>query len=281
MVELFSIGGFNIHLFGITIAIGMIIGILVMLREGKRKGLNQEKLMDLGLYTIIAGVVGARINYILAFNPAYYLQHPREIFMIQKGGLSIQGALIVGALFAFWYMKKHQIPMWKTADVFAPGIILGQAIGRVGCDVFGIPMSRAWFWGVELGGNLLHPAQIYEAILNYVLFLVLWNKRKNIQYDGQIFMMYLIGFSMNRFIIEFFRTNPMVVGSISIAHIYSIAIIGITLLVMNWLKKKQQKTQPTVSKPTPHDGKVDWTTNLIIGAAMVVSVMFYYWIHAL
>jgi len=281
MVQLFSIGGLNIHLFGITIAVGMIVGMLVMLREGKRKGLNHDKLMDLGLYTIIAGVAGARLNYILAFNPAYYLQHPKEIFMVQEGGLSIQGALIGGALFAFWYMKKHQIPMWKTADAFAPGIILGQAIGRVGCDVFGIPMSRAWFWGVEVGGRLLHPAQIYEAILNYILFLVLWNKRKNIRYDGQVFMMYLIGFSMNRFIIEFFRTNPMVVGPISIAHVYSILIIGVTLIVMNWLKKKQQNTQPIVAKPTLYDIKIDWTTNFIIGVVMVVSVMFYYWIHAL
>ncbi|ABR49392.1 prolipoprotein diacylglyceryl transferase [Alkaliphilus metalliredigens QYMF] len=281
MVQLFSIGGFNIHLFGITIAIGMIAGMSVMLREGKRKGLNQDKIMDLGLYTIIAGVIGARLNYILAFNFSYYLEHPRAIFMLQEGGLSIQGALIGGALFAFWYMKKHKIPMWQTADAFAPAIILGQAIGRVGCDVFGIPMSRAWFWGVEVGAQLLHPAQIYEAILNYILFLVLWNKRKSIKYDGQIFMMYLIGFSINRFVIEFFRTNPMVAGPISIAHVYSVLIIMATLVVMNWLKKKQQKTQSTVENPTVHDGKIEWTANFIIGAAMIVSVMFYYWIHSL
>lgn len=198
MVQLFSVGGFTIHLFGVTIALGMITGMLVMLREGKRKGLDHEKLMDLGLYTIIAGLVGARLNYILAFNPAYYLQHPWSIFKVQEGGLSIQGALIAGALFAFWYMKKHRMPMWKTADAFAPGIILGQAIGRVSCDVFGIPMSGAWLWGVEVGGRLLHPAQIYEAVLNYILFLVLWNRRKSIQYNGQIFMMYLIGFSMDK-----------------------------------------------------------------------------------
>jgi len=233
------------------------------------------------LYTIIAGLVGARLNYILAFNPAYYLQHPWSIFKVQEGGLSIQGALIAGALFAFWYMKKHRMPMWKTADAFAPGIILGQAIGRVSCDVFGIPMSGAWLWGVEVGGRLLHPAQIYEAVLNYILFLVLWNRRKSIQYNGQIFMMYLIGFSMNRFIIEFFRTNPMIAGPLSIAHVYSILIIGVTLLVMNWLKKRQQKVKVDVENTMLHEIKENWSANLMIVAAAVVSVMVYYWVHAL
>lgn len=277
MVQLFSIGRFEIHLFGITIAIGMIAGIQVMLMEGKRKGLSQEKLMDLALYTIIAGLVGARLNYILFFNPSYYLEHPRAIFMVREGGLSIQGALIGGTIFAFIYMKRHKIPIWKTADVFAPGIILGQAVGRVGCDVFGIPMSRAMFWGVEVKGDLLHPAQIYEAILNYILFIILWNKRKSVKYNGQLFMTYLIGFSINRFAIEFFRTNPMILGSISIAHVYSIAIIIIALVGMIWLKRRQQIQENEIQ----HNVKIEWTTNLIITVAIIVSVVFYYWVHGI
>ncbi|AKL96045.1 prolipoprotein diacylglyceryl transferase Lgt [Clostridium aceticum] len=281
MKLLFNIGGFSVHLFGLTIALGILVGFLIILSEAKRKGLDKDKLMDLALYTVIFGVIGARLNYILAFNPTYYIQNPKEIFMLQQGGLSIQGSLIVGTAFALWYMKKKSIPMWKTADAFAPAIIIGQAIGRVGCDVFGVPMNRSWFWGVEVGGQLLHPAQIYEAILNYVLFLILWNKRKNTKYDGQIFFIYIIGFSVNRFIVEFFRTNPMIFGPISIAHLFSLGIILIAIIAMLWLKKKYHNPQSSVGSDTITISQLDWKSIVIIGGAMIVSIAFYYFIHSI
>jgi len=281
MKILFSIGGFSIHLFGITIALGILVGFFVMLAEAKRKGLEQEKLIDLALYTVIAGIIGARLNYILAFNFSYYIQNPKEIFMIHQGGLSIQGALIGGTIFALWYMKKNNIPIWKTADAFAPAIIIGQAIGRVGCDVFGIPMTKSWFWGVRVGGQLLHPAQIYEAILNYILFLVLWNKRKNTKYDGQLFVIYIIGFSINRFIVEFFRTNPMIFGPISIAHLFSPGIIFVAIVAMTWIKKKQHNPQLAVGNNTVVKKKLDWKSIAIVGGAMIISVAVYYFIHSI
>ena len=281
MVELFSIGGFSLHLFGLTIAAGIFIGISVMLREGKRKGLDTNRLTDLGVYTLIAAMIGARLNYVIAFNPGYYLEHPLAILMVQRGGLSIQGGLIGGAIFAFWYMRKKEIPIWKTADAFAPGIIIGQAVGRVGCDVFGVPMERAWIWGVEAGGQLLHPAQMYESMLNYGLFLLLWNVRKRMRYNGQLFMLYVMGFSFNRFIVEFFRTNPMVAGPFSIAHVFSLVMIGAGLIGMRWLQKSSEKTQSTVANPANDRGTFDWKTHFIILGAMIVSVLFYYWIHGL
>jgi len=281
MKVLFNVGGFSIHLFGTAIALGILVGFFVMLSEAKRKGLDQDKLTDLAMYTVIFGIIGARLNYILAFNPSYYIQNPKEIFMINQGGLSIQGALIVGTIFALWYMKKKNIPIWKTADAFAPAIIMGQAIGRVGCDVFGIPMSQSWFWGVNVGGELLHPAQIYEAVLNYILFLVLWNKRKNIKYDGQIFFIYIIGFSINRFIVEFFRTNPMIFGRISIAHVFSLGIILIALIGMAWLKKKHHNPQLSVGNDTMIKKQIDLKSTVIVGVAMIISVAFYYFIHSI
>lgn len=281
MKILFNIGGFPIHLFGTTIALGILVGFFIMLSEAKRKGLDQDKLTDLALYTVIFGVIGARLNYILAFNPSYYIQNPKEIFMLQQGGLSIQGALILGTIFALWYMKKKSIPIWKTADAFAPAIIMGQAIGRVGCDVFGIPMTKGWFWGVKVGGQLLHPAQIYEAILNYILFLVLWNKRKDTEYDGQLFIIYIIGFSINRFIVEFFRTNPMIFGPISVAHLFSLGIIVVALIARIYLKKNQHIPQSAVGNDTVIKKQLDWNSTAIIGGAMIISVAFYYFIHSI
>jgi len=281
MKILFNIGGFSIHLFGVTIALGILVGFLIMILEANRKGLDKDKLTDLAIYTVILGIIGARLNYILAFNPSYYIQNPKEILMINQGGLSIQGALISGTIFALWYMKKNDIPIWRTADAFAPGIIIGQAIGRVGCDVFGIPMTKSWFWGVNVGGQLLHPAQIYEAILNYILFLVLWNKRKNIKYDGQIFFIYIIGFSINRFIVEFFRTNPMIFGPISIAHVFSLITILVAITVMMWLTKNKHNQQLAVENDTISKKQIDLKSTFIVVIAMIISVVFYYFIHSI
>ncbi|SET05859.1 phosphatidylglycerol:prolipoprotein diacylglycerol transferase [Natronincola peptidivorans] len=281
MIILFNIGGFDVHLFGLTIALGVLAGFYIMLKEAERKKLNKDQLTDLAIYTVIVGIIGARLNYILAFNPSYYLQNPKEIFMINQGGLSIQGSLIAGTLFALWYMKKKNIPIWQTADAFAPAIILGQAIGRVGCDVFGILMGKEYFWGVSVGGQLLHPAQIYEAILNYGLFLILWNKRKYVKYEGQLFIIYIIGFSINRFIVEFFRSNPLVAGPISVAHMYSLAIVVVALIGMHWLKIRHQKLQSTVANHTNSPWQIDWKSTGYVGLAIITSVIIYYFIHGL
>lgn len=279
MVELFSIGGFSLHLFGVTIAFGILAGVMVMLYEGKRKGLNTGRLTDLAVYTLIAAMIGARLNYVIAFNPGYYLEHPLAILMVQRGGLSIQGGLIGGGVFAFWYMHRHKMEIWKTADAFAPGIIIGQAIGRVGCDVFGVPMERSMAWGVEVGGQLLHPAQMYESMLNYGLFLVLWNLRNRMGRQGQLFMVYVAGFSFNRMFVEFFRTNPMVAGPFSIAHVYSLIMMAAGVAGFLWLGRSREKTQSTVANDTNTGDQFNWKTHLIIFAAMVVSVLVYYQIH--
>lgn len=281
MKILFTVAGYPIHLFGLTIALGIMAGYNVMLREAKRKRLDVEKTSNLAFYVVAAAIVGARVLYIIAFNPAYYLKNPLHIFMIQQGGISIQGALIAGVIFAYWYVKRHQLPFWKTADSFAPAIILGQAIGRVGCDVFGVPMEGTWFWGVQVNGQLLHPAQIYEAMLNFLLFLLLWHKRKKIRYDGQLFVYYMAGFSFNRLIVEFFRTNPHVIGPISIAHVFGLAMIAATLMVGKWLKQKEQKPQNSGGNATVAIQVIEWKMAGVVLTAMVLSVMFYYFIHSL
>jgi len=284
MKILFTVGGYPIHLFGLTIALGIMAGYYVMLKETGRKGLDTERTSNLAFYVVAAALIGARVLYIVAFNPAYYLRNPLHIIMIQQGGLSIQGALIAGVLFAYWYIKRHHLPFWKTADAFAPAIILGQAIGRVGCDVFGVPMEENWFWGVQVRGQLLHPAQIYEALLNFLLFFLLWQKRKNTTYDGQLFVLYMAGFSVNRMLVEFFRANPRVIGSFSIAHVFSLLMMTATLMVGNWLQKKELKAEMV-----PGNGRNDavalpvmeWKMAGVVLAAMVISVIFYYLIHSL
>lgn len=276
MIELFSIGHFSISLLGVTSALGMIIGLLLIQKEGERKRLDKDKLMDLGLYTVVFGILGARLGYIVFFDPVYYMENPMAVFRITQGGLSIQGAILVAGSFAFWFMKKKKMAVWKTADAIVPGVILGQAIGRVGCDVFGVPMSRNWPWRVMVGGELLHPAQLYEVALNFILFLIIWRRRQTAQFDGELFFIYVIGFAFNRFIVEFFRSNPLVIGSLSIAHVISLLIIVLGLLLLMFMRNK-------------HNDQIEYTSEAgtlknamvygIIALGFIVSVVFYYGIH--
>ncbi len=278
MVELFSIGHFSIHLLSVTSAIGMIIGLLVIQKEGERKRLDKDKLMDLALYTIGFGIIGARLGYILFFNFDFYLNNPADIFRFSQGGLSIQGAIFAGGAVAFFCMRKKNMPVWKTADAIVPGVIIGQAIGRVGCDVFGVPMNRNWPWGVMVNGELLHPAQLYEVALNFILFLFIWRRRQTAKFDGELFFIYIIGFAFNRFIVEFFRTNPQAIGPLSIAHVLSLVIIIMGLLVLYIMSNKQiGQSQPgTVIEEISLSNIVVYG---IIGLAFIVSVIFYYGIH--
>ena len=276
MKELFKIGSFGIYLFGITIALGMLAGLWIMIREAKRKELNIDKMFDLVVYTIIAGIIGARLYYVVAFNGDYYIKNPMEILFVHQGGLSIQGALIGGTLVAIWYIRKNALNFWKVADTFAPGIIIGQAIGRIGCDVFGVPMRTIYPWGIRIGSQILHPAQLYEVYLNLILFTYIWSIRDKNRYHGEIFIKYIIGFSINRAIVEFFRSNPIVYKPFTIAHITSFIIIIIALTVGKIIKDKSQPQNEGLGNGTVTVGFVDYS---MIGAIGIIGTWFYYFIH--
>ena len=254
----------------------MLAGLWIMLKEAKRKELDINKIFDLVTYTILAGLIGARLYYVLAFDFKYYLKNPTEILFVHQGGLSIQGALIGGILVAVWYIRKNNLHFWKIADTFAPGIILGQVIGRIGCDVFGVPMKTIYPWGIKVGSQILHPAQLYEVFLNLILLTYLWASRGKSKYNGEIFIKYMIGFSINRAIVEFYRTNPIVYKPFSIAHVTSLLVIIITLIVNKKIKNNTLNEQEIVANSTVTVGFADYS--LIFGIA-IIGTWFYYFIH--
>lgn len=278
MVVLFEIFGFPIHFFGTMIAIGMLAGIFISYLEVKRKKLEVDRIYDLALYGIISAIVGARLFFIVFYDLSYYIDNPIEIFKIYEGGLSIHGGLIGAFIFGWFYFRKNKLNFFKYADAIAPGIILGQGIGRVGCDVFGKVMATPYPWGIERSGQILHPTQLYEFILNYVVFFILWRKRKNTRYDGQIFLRYLILFSINRSIVELFRYNPSVLGWFSISHLLSLILIMVAFGLIYFLKNKK------ANNPNEHNGDValtssalDWIKDIVIILAIIlISVMIYY-----
>lgn len=273
MVQLFSIGHFSIYLFGVTIAVGMLAGMLLTAKEAKRAGLSEDAVFDVVLYSIIGGIVGARLVYILVYDPAYYLTNLLEILRINNGGLSIHGGILGGVLLGVWRTKKLKLDLWQIADLLAPALILGQAIGRVGCDVFGIPMSNPFFWGVELNGTLVHPAQVYELTLDYLLFAWLWLRRYSANYKGQIFVHYLLGFSIIRSVVELFRANPEILSILSVSHLLSVAGIIVGLLLQQYLKK-HYPLAPVKQSPTPV-----LPTILVTVLLITLSTVLYYFVQ--
>lgn len=275
MKTVFNIGHYSVNVFGFFIVIGLIVGYLVSIKEAKRKEFPLDPITDLVLYVIIFGIVGARLYYVLAFNLDHYLVNLSKVVAIWDGGLSIQGALIGGGIAALVYSRIKKLNLWNAADIMAPGIILGQAIGRVGCDVFGVAMKNKYFWGVLRGGELLHPTQMYESLLNYILFGILWASRKSVKYDGQLFFTYLIGFSINRFAVEFFRTNPMFIQPFTVAHATSVALIVISFIALKLLKTRFKDSNLNENKTF----SISTVEIISILAMMAVSILLYYkWI---
>ncbi len=211
---LFKIGPLTVHTYGVMIALGFLAGIIFAAREGKRKGVDPEKIMDLSLYILIAAIVGSRLLQV-AVEYQYYSQHPIEIFEIWKGGLVFYGGFIGALLTAIWYLKKHSLPVWKIGDALAPSIALGQAFGRIGCFsagcCYGEPTNLPWAVTFTNPNSLailnvpLHPSQLYESFGAFMIFLVLFLYRKKIKFDGQLFWIYAMAYSVLRFTLEFWR----------------------------------------------------------------------------
>lgn len=270
---LFTLGPFAIHTLGFFIALGAVAAILLTTRETERKGLSSERVMDLLLFVLLGGLLGARLGYIVVYAPGYYLGHPLEALRFDLGGLSIHGGITGGLLVALWYTRRHSLPFWTLADAAAPGLMLAQAIGRTGCDVFGIPMARPWPWGVSSGGTLLHPAQVYEFLLDYLLFYFLWRWRTRVRFPGQLFLMYVIGFATIRGVVEFFRSNPVLFGPFTVAHAASLAFILAALAA--WRRLAATPAPVPVPGSDVATGPA-WRVALTTLVLAITSLLFFY-----
>ena len=252
--DLLRIGPFTIRWYGVMIAIACFIGVWVAGKEAERKGIGKEKIQDFFLYVILAAVIGARFYYILFSDLAEYLDKPLSIFAIWEGGLAIHGAILGGLVVSILYTKRHKISFWLFADTLTPSLILGQAIGRIGCflngDAHGYPTNLPWGLvyspnspaGQMFPGQPLHPTQLYEMILNFVIFGILWKMRKHLKVDGYLFLLYVILYSAIRIFVEYFRVDKLTyLGNISAAQ--SIGIIGIILgFILIPVLKRQLKS---------------------------------------
>jgi phosphatidylglycerol---prolipoprotein diacylglyceryl transferase len=142
---LFELGGIQIRSYGVIVGLSFLLALWMSTREASRKGLDPKLIQDFSIYALFAGVVGARLYFVLFSEPAYFLKHPGEIFAIWNGGMGIIGSLMGGILAAAWFCRKHSIPLLKLGDTLAPGIALGQTVGQFACllngDSYGRPTN--------------------------------------------------------------------------------------------------------------------------------------------
>lgn len=223
----FYLFGIPIRWYGLLIASAVIIGTVLALRETKRKGLDEEIFIDLLLYAIPFSIIGARIYYVI-FSWDLYKDNPIEAFNIRAGGLAIHGVIIAAVIVVIIFSKLKKQNPWILIDIAAPSLILGQAIGRWGNfanqEAHGGPTNLPW--GILIDGVKVHPTFLYESIWNFLVFFVLlWFSRKKAKENGEVFLLYLILYSIARFFIEGLRTDSLMWGSIRVAQLISLAII--------------------------------------------------------
>lgn len=273
---LFHLGPIHVNTFGLMIALGFLAGLWLARREAARKGIGEERVTDFAIYALLAGIVGARLGYVFFYAPQYYLRNPVEVLFIHQGGMSIHGAIIGGVLAGIWYVRRYRLSFWKLADTMAPSLALGEAIGRIGCDIFGKPMATALPWGVTVNGQLLHPAQVYEFLLDYLVFFLLWRKRQHIKYDGQLFLTWVILYATVRGIVEFFRINPVVYGPITIAHVLSLAFIALALVAMMLVRRRGHSPSGLTAGSELRVKENLWTQVLALAGLIAASLGLYY-----
>ncbi len=235
---LFKYGPIEIRFYGLMYVIAILVGSWLIKKEVRRKGIGMtdDEVMNFIVWTVIGGVVAARLYYV-AFNLRYYLANPSEIPAIWHGGLAIHGGLLGGFTVAYLYLRKKGAPFWRMADAVAPTIILGQAFGRFGNfmngDAHGRPTDMPWgivfpeesIAGSEFPGTPLHPTMLYELVINLGVFCLLWFFFKQREHrDGFIFAVYLALYSMGRFVVEHFRADSLMFGPVKVAQAVSLAI---------------------------------------------------------
>ena len=221
--RLFHIGNFSLPTYGFLVALGVLVGLWISVRNSEKQGINPDDAWNLGIVTVLCGIFGAKVLYIIN-DWSWYVAHPRQIFtldVLQAGGV-FSGGLLAALIGATWYIRRHRMPALATFDAFAPGLALGHAFGRVGCFsagcCYGKPTNH--FWGVVFTNPLaysisgtplnvrLQPTQLFESAVELVIFFILTWRFSRKKFDGQIFGLYLMLYGVARYFLEFIRDDP-------------------------------------------------------------------------
>jgi phosphatidylglycerol:prolipoprotein diacylglycerol transferase len=258
-----QLGSLTIHWYGVMIALAFLAGLWTATRRARRENIAGERIADLVFWIMVAGMIGARTVYVTTYWSEFAHQPFTEIFMIQHGGLVYYGSVIGAAMAYFIYTRWKRLPGWKIADILAPSIALGNAIGRIGCLLNGCCYGRvcslrwairfpnqsaAWLQQFQQGlvgksdpSLPVHPTEIYDALLNLGLYLGLaWLFRRK-KFDGQVFAAYLVGYALTRSFVECFRGDypaNHIHDGLTPAQLLSIPIFIVGLALFAFLPRR-------------------------------------------
>ncbi|MGB4089609.1 MAG: prolipoprotein diacylglyceryl transferase [Smithellaceae bacterium] len=259
---LFSIGTFQLRYYSLMYIVAFVlVYFLVIYRiKNEKYKYTAEDIQDYLVWAMIGVLLGARLGYVLIYNFVYYLQHPLEIFLpfsfadgirfIGISGMSYHGGVIGVIIMSVLFCRKRKIDFWKFADLICPAIPLGYTFGRLGNfingELFGRATTMPWgmYFPLDATNTLRHPSQLYEAAFEGIfLFIILWLLRKKTGVNGYLLGLYIFGYGLARFIVEFFREPDFAVGLISIGQFLCLLMMLAGIMILTWLKNTKQKNR--------------------------------------
>lgn len=249
-VDLPLIGTFTLHSFGLMAMLGFLVPTIFMRREFKAQGMDPDLASTISVAAIIGGFIGARLYFIIEHWDDF--THAPLSMMFSGAGLVWYGGLFGGVLAVSWTVKHYKMPFWKTADIVAILVLLGQAFGRMGCLLaadgdYGPPTDLPWAMsfpnGVVPTTARVHPTPIYDIIILLSFFAILWSLRRRDFVPGTFFGLYFIAVGVGRFITEFWRTTPKILfGWMTLAQIISVVLILLGLLLIYYRRGARSQT---------------------------------------
>ncbi|MBA3805079.1 MAG: prolipoprotein diacylglyceryl transferase [Acidobacteria bacterium] len=276
--ELFHIGSFPINTYGVLLALAFLSALLIAAKLAARDGLPRERIYDLGLWMLLAALLGSKI--LMLWTEPSYRENPWHLVsldFLRSGGV-FYGGFIGALLTGYFLIRRYGLPWWKTADAFAPGIALGLGLGRQGCFAagccWGKPTSLPWGMRfTELGHEItgvpidtpLHPTQLYESAAAFLIFFfLLWLHRRR-RFDGQVILLFAVFYGIVRFMVEFLRDDPRgdiagltTLTGLSTSQMISL-IIGtgsLIILIMRWRRAYSSLSPQKASTSTTKAARV-------------------------
>ncbi len=242
---LIQLGGFRLHSYGLVVLAALLVALWLAGRGATRKGLDPKFVSNLGVTVILAGFIGARLAYVVGWEPELLWRDPAGVFAVWRGGLALHGGLLAGFAAGVWLSLRRRVNPWTVADAVAPALALGQGIGRLAClmsgDAYGTPTALPWaivFTNPDALAPLnvpLHPTQLYEFGLDVGLFGLLWAFRTRVAVNGGLFLTYAVGYGLIRVLTEAVRGDRVELGGgLSLLQAVSLAVLASAAIAFVW-----------------------------------------------
>lgn len=236
-------GSGGIRFYALIIVTGILLALFMAVKETKRIGEKTDHLYDMVLWGVPAGIIGARLYYVI-FSFSEYKDNLISVFYIWEGGIAIYGGVIGALSAAVLYCRKHKLPTWKFLDIGAFGFLIGQCIGRwgnfVNAEAYGGETNLPW--RMVVNGMSVHPTFLYESLWNLCLFLVLWFTRKKHEFPGRTISLYMVGYGLGRVMIEGLRTDSLYLGHFRVSQLLSAILIVFGVILYKNRKKAHIKS---------------------------------------